>query len=103
MKEYNFYVYIIANSRRTTFYTGITSNLKRRLLEHLDESINVNSFCKKYKCKSIIYFEHYDYVDNALVREKQIKRWSRKKKLDLIKLKNPMLNSFNYEILRAND
>ena len=103
MKEYNFYVYIISNCKRTTFYTGFTNNIKRRLLEHLDPLINAESFCKKYSCNEVIYFEHFQYVNNAIAREKQIKRWSRNKKVTIVRKKNPSLHSYNLEILSSND
>ena len=103
MKDYNFYIYIISNSSRTSLYTGFTNNLKRRLLEHLNPKINIKSFCKKYSCNEVIYFEHYQYVNNAIAREKQVKRWNKKKKLTLIRMKNPNLLSYNLEILSSNN
>ncbi|RJO61859.1 GIY-YIG nuclease family protein [candidate division WS5 bacterium] len=85
-KEYNFYVYIIA-SDSGTLYTGITNDLERRNHEHKNNLIE--GFCKKYKCHKLIYFEETNNVEEAIKREKQIKNWNRKKKENLIKIKNP--------------
>jgi putative endonuclease len=99
--EHNFYVYILSNSRRSVFYIGYTNNLKRRLLEHIDKSVNTHSFAKKYNCDDIVYYEHHGYIINALAREKQLKRWSRIKKKKLILLKNPGLVSYNLQVLMS--
>jgi len=99
MKEYNFYVYILANPARTVYYTGFTNNLKRRLLEHIDKQFNPTSFAKKCNCVDLVYYEHFNYVNNAIAREKQIKRWRKEKKLNLIKSKNPRFHSYNNAIL----
>jgi len=89
------YVYIIANDR-PTLYTGVTSNLKKRIWEHKN---NVGSvFTKKYKLHKLIYFEGVDSIELAIVREKQIKDMNRKEKLELIRKFNPELKDFYHKI-----
>ena len=83
-KEY--FVYIMA-SESGTLYIGITNNLQRRIYEHKEGLIS--SFTEKYNCKKLVYFETYDDVDEAIVREKQLKGWIRIKKENLIKTINP--------------
>ncbi len=86
MKEYNFYVYILA-SKSGTLYIGITNNLERRISEHKQKLIE--GFTKKYECNKLIYYEYFTDVNTAIDREKQLKKWNRKKKEDLIKTINP--------------
>jgi putative endonuclease len=86
-KYYNFYIYILS-STSGTLYIGVTNNLKRRIMEHKKLSNN-DSFTKKYSCFKLVYYECFSYVNNAINREKQIKRWSRKKKIELINNINP--------------
>jgi putative endonuclease len=80
-------VYIMANKRNGTLYTGVTSNLSRRIWEHRDAL--VSGFTAHYGCKMLVYFEHYDSIQDAIAREKQIKAGSRRKKLALIEAINP--------------
>lgn len=83
-------VYIITNKHKTVLYTGVTNNLSRRLIEH-DDNIRLGktSFAAKYKCKYLLYFEEYEWVQEAIAREKEIKGWIRAKKLNLIRTTNP--------------
>lgn len=74
-------------SGSATLYVGYTQNLEQRILEHKQGKIE--GFTKKYECKKLIYFEELQYVNEALDREIQIKKWNRKKKEDLIKTLNP--------------
>ncbi|MES0339579.1 MAG: GIY-YIG nuclease family protein [Anaerolineales bacterium] len=83
-----YYVYIMTNKVNSTLYTGVTSNLKRRIYEHR-EGIG-GGFTKKYAIKKLVYYEITNDVHSALAREKQIKAGSRKRKVDLI-------NSINSE------
>ncbi len=82
MKDYNFYVYVLA-STSGTLYIGITNNLYRRLSEHKQNL--VEGFTEKYNCHKLVYYEHYTDVNIAIGREKQLKKWSRIKKQNLIK------------------
>jgi putative endonuclease len=84
MKTY--YVYIMSN-KTGTIYTGITSNLERRVYEHKNGL--VDGFTKKYNITRLIYFEETGDVQTALAREKEIKKWRRSKKLDLVRGVNP--------------
>jgi putative endonuclease len=86
MDEHHYYVYIVA-SRTRVIYCGMTNSIRRRIDEHREGS--VPGFSAQYKCDRLVWFEHYQYVNNAIDREKQIKRWNRAKKLWLIGLMNP--------------
>ncbi|MGO9603160.1 MAG: GIY-YIG nuclease family protein [Candidatus Binataceae bacterium] len=81
-----FYVYILA-SRHGVLYTGITSDLERRLSEH--QRGVVEGFTKQHKIKRLVYFEGFDDPISAIAREKQLKSWRRSKKLALIRSLNP--------------
>lgn len=78
-----FYVYIMTNKRNTVLYTGVTNDLKRRVYEHKEKLID--GFTKKYNVTKLVYYEVLDDVENAILREKQIKGGSREKKIRLIR------------------
>lgn len=80
MKTY--FIYILG-SESGVLYIGVTNNLERKLYEHKNELIA--GFTKKYKCKKLLYYETTNSVEGALSREKQLKKWSRSKKINLIK------------------
>jgi len=86
MRDHNYFVYILA-SRSGVLYIGVTNNLERRIVEH--ETGLFDGFTKKYKCDRLVYFELTSEVTSALEREKQLKGWSRFKKMSLIKTLNP--------------
>jgi len=86
MKE-QFYVYIICNKYNNVLYTGVTSNLVRRVYEHREEL--ADGFSKKYKLGKLVYYEIAGNAEAAISREKQIKAGSRKKKIELIQSMNP--------------
>lgn len=85
-----YYVYILTNRNKTVLYTGMTNDLARRLIEH-GENIRLGkkTFTSRYKCKHLLYFEKYSWVQDAISREKEIKGWVRAKKVELIKTINP--------------
>ncbi len=85
------YTYILTNKYRTTFYIGVTSNLNKRTTEH-QNGIG-SEFTKKYDFKDLIYFEEFTDINQAIAREKQIKNWKKEWKLNLIKEKNPILET----------
>ena len=81
-----YYVYIMTN-KSGTLYTGLTENLKKRIDQHKNKL--VEGFTKKYNIKKLLYFETFPDVYSAIDREKTIKGWVRRKKLDLIRTTNP--------------
>ena len=83
-----YYVYILTNKHCTVLYTGVTSNLEKRVYEHKN-LLDKESFTAKYKVDRLVYFEETNDVRAAIQREKQIKSWSRERKTDLIFEKNP--------------
>jgi putative endonuclease len=80
-------VYIMANKRRGTLYTGVTSDLPRRAFEHREGL--AKGFTKKYGCTMLVWYEVHETMIDAITREKQIKAGSRAKKLALIEALNP--------------
>ena len=90
MKIQLFYVYILSNIRNTVLYTGVTNDIKRRIYEH---KMGMNDgFTKKYNVHKLVHFEVFEYVDLAISREKQIKGYSREKKVKLIEANNTEWN-----------
>jgi putative endonuclease len=82
MSEKRFYVYILASNRNGTLYVGVTSDLVRRVWQHKNHF--VSSFTKKYSVTKLVYFEEHPNAESAIHREKQLKRWRRAWKLELI-------------------
>ena len=82
-----YYVYILANWDDSVLYIGVTGNLIKRLYEH--RSHLADGFTKKYNVHKLVYFEQTTDVNSAIAREKQLKGWTRKKKIDLISKTNP--------------
>jgi len=74
-------------SRSLNLYTGVTDNIYRRALEH--KSGSVEGFTKRYNINRLVYYETFKYINNAIAREKQIKAWTRAKRIALIKSLNP--------------
>jgi len=87
-----YFIYILTN-KSNTLYIGVTNNLRKRLYEHKNKL--VEGFTKKYNLDKLIYFEEYQDVNEAIKREKQIKGWIRKRKIELIKIKNPTFNDLS--------
>ncbi len=86
MIEKKGYVYILTNTNNTVLYTGVTCNLSKRAYEHKNKM--VQGFTKKYNLHKLVYYEVFEDMINAIVREKQIKGWLRIKKLLLIEKAN---------------
>lgn len=83
----SYYVYILASKRNGTLYVGVTNDLVRRFFEHKEKLIK--GFTSKYNVDKLVYYEETDDVGAAINREKQLKKWRRKWKLDLIEKDNP--------------
>jgi len=85
-KDYTYFVYILASKRNGTLYIGVTNDLTRRVLEHKDKIIK--GFTSKYGVDKLVYYESYQYINDAIQRESNLKAWKRKWKLDLIEAEN---------------
>ncbi len=88
------YVYIMTNKSKT-LYVGVTNNLQRRVYEHKNKTIQ--GFTSKYNITKVVYFEVFNNIESAIKREKQIKGWLRKKKIELIESMNPDWNDLSEE------
>ena len=82
------FVYIITTKRNTALYTGVTSNLKERILKHINRTYP-DSFSKRYNITKLVYYECFGTMNDAIKREKQIKAGSRKRKVEMINGTNP--------------
>ena len=87
MREYRFYVDILANRIGGTLYIGVTNDLIRRVHEHKTKV--ADGFTKKYDVDRLVYFEFFDHVEHAIHREKRLKKWPRAWKVALIEKDNP--------------
>ena len=81
------YVYILSSRRHGTLYIGVTSNLIKRVFEHRENL--ANGFSSKYKVHHLVYYGEHTNITSAIVREKQIKKWHRQWKINLIERTNP--------------
>ncbi|MFY0482349.1 GIY-YIG nuclease family protein [Flavobacterium sp. PLA-1-15] len=94
---HTYYVYIITNSYRTTFYIGVTNNLKARLVQHKENiAANTKTFASTYRIEYLVFYEKYVWIQEAIAREKELKKWRRDKKLALIRTINPNLEFLNH-------
>jgi putative endonuclease len=82
------FIYIITNKYQTVVYTGVTSNLPQRIMDH-KEKRNPNSFSARYSLNVLVYYEQFQWIGDAIAREKQIKAGSRETKNNLIRSMNP--------------
>ncbi len=81
-------VYILASRRNGTLYVGVTSDLARRVWEHRSDL--VEGFTSRYGVHHLVYFEMFDELEQAILREKRLKKWNRAWKIDLIERHNPV-------------
>ncbi|MBL7069369.1 MAG: GIY-YIG nuclease family protein [Candidatus Omnitrophica bacterium] len=95
-KEY--YVYILASRRNGTLYIGVTNNLAKRVYEHKNDL--VSGFTQKYKVHKLAYYESYNDVNEALVKEKRLKKWNRQWKIELIEKFNPEWRDLYDDIIK---
>ena len=82
-----YFIYIVSNLNNNILYIGVTNDLKRRIYEHKNKLFD--GFTKKYNLGKLVYFETFKDVSRAIEREKQLKKWSRIKKISLIETQNP--------------
>ena len=93
LKIHEYYTYILTNKSNTVFYIGVTSDLAGRVSEH---KLKIHEgFTAKYKCNRLVYYEEFQWVQDAITREKQLKAGSRQKKIDLIVANNPSWNDLS--------
>ncbi len=83
----SYYVYIIINSKNGTLYIGVTNDLRRRIYEHKKKLID--GFTKRHSLDKLVYYEETSNIESAITREKQMKKWKRGWKIELIEEKNP--------------
>ena len=95
MSKYS-YVYILTNKSHRVLYTGVTSDLRRRVCQHREGTFK--GFTKKYKVYKLVYFEQAEDILSAIAREKQIKAGSRWKKIALVSSKNPEWRDLYHEL-----
>lgn len=84
----NYYIYIITNKDNSVFYIGVTNNLEKRIYQHKEKTFS--GFSKKYNLHKLLYFEETSDIEEAIKKEKQLKRWKRDWKINLIRKKNPL-------------
>ncbi|MBI3520264.1 MAG: GIY-YIG nuclease family protein [Bacteroidetes bacterium] len=89
MKLTNAFIYIMSNKNLTTFYIGVTNNLERRVQEH--KRSEGSEFTSKYNLHNLVYYEVISDIKTAITREKQLKRWHREWKINMIKELNPSM------------
>jgi putative endonuclease len=99
--QHNYFVYITTNPSKTALYIGVTNDLKRRLFEDQENKGHSTAFTGKYYCYNLIYYKHFQQIEHAIEREKQLKKWSRKKKEKLIQVSNPNWLFLNNEIFSS--
>jgi putative endonuclease len=97
MLSKSYYVYIITNKKYGTLYIGLTSNLIKRIYEHKHNVIQ--GFSSKYNLHLLVYYEQSNDVMAAISREKQLKKWNRDWKIELIEKSNPEWNDLYFKIL----
>jgi putative endonuclease len=85
-REYHFWVYILS-SRSRNLYIGVTNNIQNRVITHREAPTGTHT--KRYNIHRLVYCEYFRYVRNAIAREKELKRWTRAQKIELIERTNP--------------
>ena len=85
-----YYIYILSNKSNSVIYIGVTNDIRRRLYEHKNGI--VEGFTKKYNVNKLVYYEVFNEINDAILREKQLKHWKREKKNCIIEKENPTWN-----------
>ncbi|SDW86689.1 putative endonuclease [Lutibacter oricola] len=91
------YIYILSNKNHTVLYIGVTSNLKDRIQQHKNGTGSI--FTKKYNIVMLMYFETFTNINEAIKREKQLKKWNKKWKWELIQSINPQLKDLYQDLI----
>ena len=97
MDESQYYVYLLASRRNGTLYVGVTSDLVKRVYEHKKDL--VGGFTKRYHVHKLVYFETTGDIHSAITREKQIKKWNREWKINLIEKSNPGWKDLYFDLI----
>jgi putative endonuclease len=97
-RDYNFWVYIVTNRNHSVLYIGVTNRLSQRTWEHRERT--GAGFASRYQCKKLIYYEHYRDIRDTIDRESQLKKWSRRKKIELINRLNPRSGALGADVLQ---
>lgn len=97
--QHNYFVYILTNKNKTVLYIGVTNDLEIRLKQHINGE-SKTAFTKKYNCYFLVYFERFQFINDAIDREKELKGWTRNKKNLLIETENKNWKFLNDEILK---
>ncbi len=101
---HTYYVYIITNKYRSTYYIGMTNNLKKRLSQHIENIREGNkTFASKYQLQYLVHYEKFTWVQEAIAREKELKGWRREKKLDLVRSFNSKFEFLNNRFVDSNN
>ncbi len=82
-----YFIYFMISNNRSALYIGVTNNIQRRIFEHKQHAID--GYTKKYNCVNLVYFEETSSIEDAIAREKQLKKWGRNKKNALVESMNP--------------
>ena len=96
MQTKNYYVYILASTRNGTLYIGISSNLVQRVYQHKNKL--VKGFSQQYAINQLVYYEQTSSIHAAIQREKQLKKWKREWKIDLIETMNPQWEDLYFNL-----
>jgi putative endonuclease len=99
MKEY--YVYILASKRNGTLYVGMTEDIAKRVVRHKDR--RANQFAAKYDVGKLVYYEKHNSQEEAIKREKQLKKWNRRWKIRVIEQLNPKWEDLFSKVINANN
>ncbi|WP_317167919.1 GIY-YIG nuclease family protein [Flavobacterium jejuense] len=95
MKTHIYYAYIMASKNNKVLYVGFTNNIIRRTKEHKDR-IN-KGFTYRYNVDKLVYYEVFGYVEDAILREKRLKKWNREWKIQLIEENNPIWDDLSLD------
>ena len=93
-----YYLYIVTNPNKTTLYTGVTNNLSARIIEHWENRGQFGTFAGRYFCYNLLYYECFQFIQDAIDKEKKVKKWDRAKKDALIQTKNPEMTFLNEKV-----